>query len=141
MLKKRNDSHRLSDNEEWDSPSVPESSCTSASVDTPKAKRMLIVKDEEDTVPLPDPFPLPKHYGNEVDVALKSKQMTTSVRKAFIQKVAASMLCYKRYPTSTDYVSVGRSVVSAYPFLKSPAGSPAVSINSKFYSCQYNLIY
>ena len=84
-------------------------------------------KSEEDAVPLPDPFPLPKHYSVEVETGLKNKSLSDHARKAFINKVASAMLFYKRYPTSEDYKNFGRSVIQKYPFLKSPFGSPAVS--------------
>ena len=33
---------------------------------------------KNDTIPLPNPFPLPKHFGTEIDAALKSKKLTLS---------------------------------------------------------------
>ena len=97
------------------------------------AKKQSVLKSEADAEPLPDPFPLPKHFGSEVEVALKSKTMTNVTRQAFIAKVAAAMLCYKRYPSGTDYENVGRSIIQEYPFLKSSVGSPAVSF--VYYFC------
>lgn len=92
----------------------------------PLPKKQNVIKSEADAEPLPDPFPLPKHFGSEVEVALKSKTMTNVSRQAFISKVAAAMFCYKRYPSGTDYENVGRSIIQEYPFLKSSVGSPAV---------------
>ena len=91
-------------------------------------KRQPPKKSPEDTAPLPDPFPLPSHFSAAVEMALSSKSMTTTTRRGFVGKVAASMLCYKRYPTREDYENVGRAIIEKYPFLRSPAGSPAVSI-------------
>ena len=90
-------------------------------------RRKGVEKSEEDSIPLPDPFPLPKHYSVEVETGLKNKSLSDHARKAFINKVASAMLFYKRYPTGEDYSNVGRSVIQKYPFLKSPFGSPAVS--------------
>ena len=90
-------------------------------------KKRVARKSEEDVVPLPDPFPLPKHYGTEVEAALKAKKFTDVSRQAFIGKVASAMLCFKCYPTREDYSNVGWTVIQTYPFLKSPVGSPAVS--------------
>ena len=93
----------------------------------PQVKKRSVLKCQEDAIPLPDPFPLPKYYGADVEAALKAKRMTSTARQAFIGKIASAMLCYKRYPTSSDYENVSRSVIKQYPFMKSPAGSPAVS--------------
>ena len=90
-------------------------------------KKKKIEKLEEDAVPLPDPFPLPKHYSAEVEAALRATKMTNVTRRAFIGKIAAAMLYYKRYPTHDDYINVGRAIIESYPFMKSPVGSPAVS--------------
>lgn len=92
----------------------------------PKKARKAIKKTSDDAVPLPDPFPLPTHFGARVEVALESQKMTNAARKAFISKVAFSMLYYKQYPSREDYANVGRIILQKYPFMKSPAGSPAV---------------
>ena len=55
-------------------------------------KKKKIEKLEEDAVPLPDPFPLPKHYSAEVEAALRATKMTNVTRRAFIGKIAAAML-------------------------------------------------
>ena len=91
-------------------------------------KKKVVVKCEEDAIPLPYPFTLPKYYGADVECALKAKKITNVTRKAFIGKVASAMLCYKRYPTSDDYSNVGHTIIQTYPFMKSPAGPPAVSL-------------
>ena len=44
-------------------------------VTTPKARK--IEKTEDDAVPLPDPFPLPKHFRSDVKVGLKNGKMTS----------------------------------------------------------------
>ena len=106
---------------------TPKEQTTSKEVGDPNKRRKSVEKSEEDAVPLPDPFPLPKHYSVDVETGLKSKSLSDHARKAFINKVASAMLFYKRYPTSEDYTNVGRSVIQKYPFLKSPFGTPAVS--------------
>ena len=97
----------------------------------PAKKRKGKEKSEEDAIPLPNPFPLPKHYGSEVEAALNNRKLTNKTRKGFIAKIASSMLYHKRYPTADDYANVGQVVVQTYPFMKSPAGSPAVSYTYK----------
>ena len=86
-----------------------------------------IQKTEDDTVPLPDPCPLPKHYQRSVEEALKNGRMLTKERRMFLSDVASAMLRYKRYPTRDDYVSVASAVIQAYPFLMSTSGRPYVS--------------
>ena len=70
--------------------------------DVPKKKRKATVKSKEDSIPLPDPFPLPQHYSAEVEAGLKAKKISNTARIAFTNKVASAMLCYKRYPTKDD---------------------------------------
>ena len=86
-----------------------------------------IQKTEDDAIPLPDPFPLPKHYQRNVEEALKSGKMLTKERRMFLSDVASAMLRYKRYPSRDDYVSVSCAVIQAYLFLKSTSGRPYVS--------------
>ena len=95
-------------------------------IDVPMRKKKC-VKTEEDFVPLPDPFPLPKHYPCDVEVALKRGKMTTRERQKFLTEVASAMLRYKRYPSSEDRYCVARSIVDKYPFLKSKDAKPYVS--------------
>ena len=86
-----------------------------------------ICKTEQDSVPLPDPFELPKNYKPNVELALKSGKITTDTNKAFLSTVAAAMFAYKRYPTADDYSNVARVIIHQYPFMKSPTGKPYVS--------------
>ena len=76
-------------------------------------------KSKEDSIFLPDPFPLPVNYRPDIEVALKSGQMTRTTRAGFMSSVAAAMFAYKRFPTRDDYVSVARQIVTMYPFLGS----------------------
>lgn len=95
-------------------------------VDTPKKKRKCY-KTEEDYIPLPDPFPLPKHYPCDVEIALKRKKMSSREKQRFLSEVASAMLRFKRYPSNEDRYCVARSVVDKYPFLKSADALPYVS--------------
>ena len=92
-----------------------------------------ICKTEQDSVPLPDPFELPKHYRPDVEVALKSGKMTIDATKALLSTVAAAMFAYKRYPTADDYSNVARVVIHHYPFMKSLTGKPYVSYSFNDY--------
>ena len=92
-------------------------------------KKKRIDKGSDDTVPLPKPFPLPKHYRQDIETALRNKQMTRETRSAFFTAIASSMLNYKRYPTSDDYKNVAQSIITSYEFLgcKANYGTPEVS--------------
>ena len=78
-------------------------------------KKAKVVKTEEDMIPLPDPFPLPKHFKQDVEVALRERKMSTGTRQRFISDVAATMFGYKKYPSKDDYSNVARSIVNSYP--------------------------
>ncbi len=88
-----------------------------------------IVKTEDDALPLPDPFPLPKHYRSDVEVSLAKGKMTKETTSAFLSAVGAAMLVHKRYPTREDYISVSRTVVQKYGFMSSPVGTPYASVS------------
>ncbi len=90
--------------------------------------RKRSLKTEDDDIPLPDPFPIPKNYRMDVDISLKSGKMNRQTKSAFFSSIASAILQYKKYPTKEDYVCVGRTIIVKYPFLKSPAGSPYVSV-------------
>ena len=96
------------------------------SIEVPTKKRK-ISKSDEDYIPLPDPFPLPKHYPYNVEIALKRGKMTVKEKRRFISEVASAMLCYKHYPTAEDNYCVARSIVGKYPFLKAADSKPYVS--------------
>ena len=103
-------------------------------------KKRKLEKSPDDTVPLPKPFPLPKHFRKDVEIALKTKKMTKETRSSFFSSVASAMLYYKRYPSSDDYKNVAQSILTNYDFLKSPVGTPDVSFvyYVKFYTCMYS---
>ena len=90
------------------------------------SKKLKAIKEEDDAIPLPNPFHLPNHYRSDVEAALKLGRLSNVTRQAFIATIASSMLSYKRYPSSEDYINVGQTIITKYPFLKSPVGSPAV---------------
>ena len=92
-----------------------------------KVKRPKFVKTEDDAIPLPNPFPLPKHYRADVEVALANGKMTKTTTCSFLSSVASAMLVYKRYPTHDDYVGVARTILEIYGFMASPIGTPYVS--------------
>ena len=70
-----------------------------------------MIKDADDTVSLPLPFPLPKHYSADVEVALRTKKMSTETTRRFVSSIAGTMLTYKRYPSQEDYRNVTESVI------------------------------
>ena len=71
------------------------SSCSATSSTKKKA-----TKDTDDSVQLPHPFLLLKHFPYNVEVALTSK-MTGNMTA--ISSIAGTMLGYQRYLTNTDY--------------------------------------
>lgn len=91
-----------------------------------KKKKPRFVKSPEDHAPLPDPFPLPTHYREDVEHYLKSRSMTQQAKRSFFTAVAGAMLTYKKYPSSKDYHCVYRSIIAKYPFLEADAGSQEV---------------
>ena len=50
--------------------------CSTTCTLMPKRKKITVKKDPDDTIPLPSLFPLSKYYPCNVELALKSKQMT-----------------------------------------------------------------
>ena len=75
-------------------------------------------KTEDDEIPLPDPFPIPKNYRIDVETSLKSGKMNRQTKSAFFSSIASAVLQYKKYPTKEDYISVARAITVKYPFLK-----------------------
>ena len=122
------DEHNLGDRK-----SSAEGSMGSGHSDIPKKKRKATVKSKEDSIPLPDPFPLPQHYSAEVEAGLKAKKLRNTARIAFNSKVASTMLYYKCYPTKDDYDNVTCTIVQKYPFMKAPVGSPTVSYHCSIF--------
>lgn len=118
----------------YDHFTTPEQSTSPVNVDvdcpsTPKRKRRKLIKSEDDLIPLPNPFPLPKHFRADVEAALANKKMTMETTAAFYSAIASSMLVFKKYPTPEDYITVGRSIVQKYDFLSQPVGTPYVSFH------------
>jgi hypothetical protein len=83
--------------------------------DFPHAKRRKIEKPKEE--PLIHPFPLPKNHRPDVEIALKTKQMTNETRKCFLTQVAGAIYTYKKYPTVAELESVSKQIIEIYPFL------------------------
>ena len=100
---------------------VLSSSCSVTSSTKKKA-----TKDIDDSIPLPYPFPQPKHFSCNVEVALTCKKMTRDTTAKFISSIAGTILGYERYPTNADYQNVSLTIISKYLHLKSSTGSPHV---------------
>jgi hypothetical protein len=83
-----------------------------------KYKRFKLNKSKEDSIPLPDPFELPKNYRPDVTAALASGKMTLETKTFFLSTIAGAMFTYKRYPSSDDYTNVARATCAKYPFMK-----------------------
>lgn len=106
------------------------SSTPDASTSVLSSKRRKLDRSPDDINPLPYPFPLPKHYRADVEVALTSKKMNTETTSAFLSSIASSMLVHKKYPTRNDYINVARTVVEKYDFMGTQfvEGTPYVSV-------------
>lgn len=85
------------------------------------------IKREDDEVPLPDPFPLPKHHAYSVEVALKKKKMSSADKGKFLGDVASAIFCYRRYPKYEEYLRVAMTITAKYPFLKTSDSKPYVN--------------
>ena len=66
-----------------------------------RERKRGIVKTEDDSIPLLDPFPLPKYFPSDVKVALQNGQLPTKERRRVT--IASSMLRFKRYPTRDEH--------------------------------------
>ena len=104
-------------------------------------KRRRLEKSKEDSIPLPNPYPLPKHYRRDVEEALKRKALTKDTHSHFLSTVASSMFAFKRYPTSEDYKNVTKAIVQKYSFFKSSVGTPTVSLFNYFATLVSSLNY
>ena len=95
-------------------------------VSVPKSIKCTIGTHKEQK--LPDPFPLPQNYRYDVEIALKSGEMTRETTSAFLSAVANAMLAYKKRPTAEEYVRISMDIIRKYPFLKDKnSDSPIVS--------------
>lgn len=63
------------------------------------------------------PFPLPRNFRPDVELALKSGQMTNETRKSFLSQIAGAIYTYKKYPSLNELESVCKEIVQVYPFL------------------------
>lgn len=112
------------DLDETESEQLPSASCDASASCLAIPKRASVKADE---LPLPDPYPLPRNYRADVEVALKTGKMTAETSKSFYSSVAGSMLTFKRYPTKEEFARVATDIIRKYPFLKSQSKSPIVS--------------
>ena len=85
--------------------------------DTSKKKKKTMKPIEP---PLPDPFLLPQNFRPDVELALKSENMTTNTRKAYLSQVASAIFGYKKYPIREEFMLLADQIIRRYPFLQSP---------------------
>lgn len=91
-----------------------------------KRFRQTVIKTDDDSVPLPDPFPLPRHYRSDVEEAIVNRKMDRETTSALCTSVAAAMLVYKKYPATKEYEHVVKAIISKCSFMASPIGTPYV---------------
>ena len=62
-------------------------------------------------------LPSTQNFRADVEIALRSGQMTNEMRKAFLSQVAGAIYTYKKYPILTELEKVSKQIVEIYPFL------------------------
>ncbi len=77
------------------------------------------MKSEDDTISLPNPFPLPKHYPSQLEITLQSGNLTLKQKTNFVSEIASCMLRFNRYPDRDDYLCVAQTILRKYPIFKS----------------------
>ena len=111
-----------------DADTIPVCTSDGSTCSSIAAKKRKIDKTEDDVIPLPDPFILPKHFPHDIEVALRRKALSTKEKQRFISEIASAILRFKRYPSREDYLCVARAVTEKYPFLKSSDGKRYVRL-------------
>jgi len=86
------DRKRVRDPATDDTQSVSDSSSKKFKVGIPDS----VEKKGKDEEPIPHPFPFPQNYRPDVQVGLKSGNMTTEARRQFLSSVAATMFSFRR---------------------------------------------
>ena len=80
------------------------------------------------TKSIPQPFPFPHNYTPSVECALMAKVVPPEAMKKFLATIARAVYAIKCYPTTGEYEALGDEIIHRYPFMKSPAGCPYVSL-------------
>lgn len=128
-------------------PSLSKKTCLdagpSSSVINPLPTDIKVEKRKEREIPTP--FPWPDNFKPDVELALSKGQMSRETKAAFYSTIAHTMFGYRKYPTREEYVRVACEIITRYPFLKPPKGSPTVSYTctcksvSNFFVCQASI--
>ena len=71
---------------------------------------------------------MPVHFSQDVTECLSSGKMTKETLNAFLSGVASHIFQIKSKPSREDLINVSRAIIVKYPFLRSPTGSPYVSM-------------
>ena len=87
-------------------------------------KHVLVSTEDTDTE-FPDPYIVPMHFSQDVIEGLATGKMNTATQNGFLSGVASHVFQLKRKPSTED---VSRAIITKYPFMRSPTGSPYVSI-------------
>ena len=70
-------------------------------------------KDKE--IVLPNPFPLPKNFTPDVEMAIKTGEVGRLTRNSFISSILHSIYQYKKYPTERDYCNLSSQIMKDFP--------------------------
>ena len=70
-------------------------------------------KDKE--VILPSPFPFPKNFTPDVELAIKTKEVDRLARNSFISSILHSVYQYKKYPIERDYCNLSSQIMKEFP--------------------------
>ena len=89
---------------------------------------MSVSTDDDHDVQFPDPYIVPVYFSRDVMDSLTYGKMNVVTQNAFLLGVASHVFQIKRKPSSEDLINVSRAIITKYPFMRSPTGSPYVSI-------------
>lgn len=101
----------------------------------------VLVSGEDLDVPFPDPYVLPVHFSQDVIECLNTGTMSKETQSAFLSGVASHVFQIKRKPSKEDLINVSRAVIVKYPFMRSPTGSPYVSLVKLLISTCFPQLY
>ena len=88
--------------------------------------KLSLKREREAESPLPKPYPLPKHFASDVEAGIRAKDI--NILSKYLTSVASSMLCYKRYPSGSEYEHVASSIIQQYPWMESRVGTKTVNL-------------
>ena len=83
---------------------------------------------ENSLVQFPNPYTVPVHFSRDVTECLTTGKMTKDTQNRFLSAVASHVFQIKKNPSTEDMINISQAIITKYPFMRSPTGSPYVSI-------------